>query len=69
MWKRFPKKMRAMRHIGHTGWLCGITCLAHLIDVVYDFPVTWNKTQHANMSVQKQKLNDSRQAKIGHKYV
>lgn len=37
----FRKKMRAKCHIGHTGWPCGIMCLAHLINVVYDyeFPV------------------------------
>ena len=45
----FRKKMRVKCHIGHTGWLYGITCLAHLINVAYDFPVNWS--QKPNMQI------------------
>lgn len=46
----FRKKMRVKCHIGHTDWLYGITCLAHLIDVVYDFPVKWSQNPTCKLS-------------------
>ena len=46
----FRKKMRVKCHIGHTGWLYGITCLAHLIDVAYDFPVNWSQNPTCKLS-------------------
>ena len=46
----FRKKMRVKCHIGHTDWLYGITCLAHLIDVVYDFPVKWSQNPACKLS-------------------
>ena len=46
----FRKKMRVKCHIGHTGWLYGITCLAHLINVAYDFPVNWSQNPTCKLS-------------------